>query len=98
MAIKTATVTARIQPEIKENAELILSQLGIPVSAFIDMAYRQVILKGGVPFSINLSGPQTKDSLTTTEFNQMMEKGLSQAKADESVPAEEVFNNIRMEL
>ena len=43
MAItKSANVTARIQPEIKENAEAILNKLGIPVSVFIDMTYRQV--------------------------------------------------------
>ena len=43
MAVKTANVTARIQPNIKEQAEEILERLGIPVSVFIDMAYRQVI-------------------------------------------------------
>ena len=48
MSAKTANVTARIQPEIKEQAEAILSQLGIPVSVFIDMAYRQVILQTGL--------------------------------------------------
>ena len=42
MAVKTANVTARIQPNIKEQAEEILERLGIPVSVFIDMAYRQV--------------------------------------------------------
>ncbi len=42
MAVKTANVTARIQPEIKEHAEAILEKLGIPVSVFIDMAYRQI--------------------------------------------------------
>ena len=31
MAVKTANVTARIQPEIKEHAEAILEKLGIPV-------------------------------------------------------------------
>lgn len=50
MSAKTANVTARIQPEVKEQAEAILAQLGIPVSVFIDMAYRQVILRDGVPF------------------------------------------------
>lgn len=55
MSAKTANVTARIQPEVKEQAEAILSQLGIPVSVFIDMAYRQVILRDGIPFSLELS-------------------------------------------
>ena len=36
MAVKTANVTARIQPNIKEQAEAILDRLGIPVSVFID--------------------------------------------------------------
>lgn len=37
MATKTANVTARIQLNIKEQAEVILDRLGIPVSVFIDM-------------------------------------------------------------
>ena len=35
MATKTANVTARIQPNIKEQAEAILDRLGIPVSVFM---------------------------------------------------------------
>ena len=55
MAIaKSANVTVRIQPEIKETAEAILSKLGIPVSVFIDMTYRQVIMHDGIPFSLDI--------------------------------------------
>ena len=65
MSAKTANVTARIQPEIKEQAEAILSQLGIPVSVFIDMAYRQVILRDGIPFSLDLATRlPTRDALS----------------------------------
>lgn len=52
--LKTANVTARIQPDIKETAEAILERLGIPVSVFIDMTYRQVIMHDGVPFSLEV--------------------------------------------
>ena len=65
MAGKTANVTARIQPSVKEQAEAILERLGIPVSAFIDMAYRQVIMRDGVPFSLNIPDKLvTRDNLT----------------------------------
>ena len=65
MSAETANVTARIQPEIKEQAEAILSQLGIPVSVFIDMAYRQVILRDGIPFSLDLATRlPTRDALS----------------------------------
>ena len=99
MATKTATVTARVQPDVKAQAETILEQLGIPVSAFIDMAYRQVILKNGLPFRVDLShSPVTMDCLSESEFHTMMAKGLEEAKADRSLPLKEAFDKIRAEI
>lgn len=96
MAAKTANVTARIQPEIKESAEAILEKLGIPVSVFIDMTYRQVIAKNGIPFE--LKAPRSiasRDVMTDSQFNAIMENGLMQAKADDSRTAKEVFAELR---
>jgi DNA-damage-inducible protein J len=99
MATKTANVTARIQPNIKEQAETILERLGIPVSVFIDMAYRQVIMRDGVPFSLNIPDKlTTKDSLTKAEFDTMMQTGLTQAKQDDSVSADKAFDQLKMEI
>lgn len=98
MATKTANVTARIQPNVKEQAEAILERLGIPVSVFIDMAYRQVIMRG-VPFSLNIPDKlTTKDSLTKAEFDTMMQTGLTQAKQDDSVSADNAFDQLKMEI
>lgn len=36
---KSASVYARIEPELKEQAEAILSALGIPISNAIDMFF-----------------------------------------------------------
>ena len=81
MATKTANVTARIQPNIKEQAEAILDRLGIPVSVFIDMTYRQVIMRDGVPFSLDIPDKLViRDSITQAEFDTMMQTGLAQAK------------------
>lgn len=99
MATKTANVTARIQPDIKESAEAILEKLGIPVSVFIDMTYRQVITNNGILFAINLPITiETRDELSDNQFNSMMEKGLLRAKANESKPAKEVFANLRKRI
>ena len=96
MAAKTANVTARIQPEIKESAEAILEKLGIPVSVFIDMTYRQVIAKNGVPFELKTSDVLvTRDAMTDAQFDSMMKKGLAQAVADDSSPAKDVFAELR---
>ena len=92
MAAKTANVTARIQPNINEQAEAILEKLGIPVSVFIDMTYRQVIMRDGVPFSLDIPDKFiTRDTLTKAEFDTMMQNGLTQAKCDDSVSVDEMM-------
>ena len=45
MATKTANVLARVEPDVKQQAEEIMSQLGIPVSVVINMLYKQIIMK-----------------------------------------------------
>jgi len=99
MAAKTANVTARIQPNIKEQAEAILERLGIPVSVFIDMTYRQVIMRDGIPFSLDIPDKLiTRDTLTKTEFDTMMQTGFIQAKKDHSVSVEEAFEQLKAEI
>ena len=94
MAVKTANVTARIQPNIKEQAEAILDRLGIPVSVFIDMTYRQVIMRDGVPFSLDIPDKFA----TKAEFDTMMQTGLSQAKRNDSVSVDEAFEQLKAEM
>ena len=99
MATKTANVTARIQQNIKEQAEAILERLGIPVSVFIDMTYRQVIMRDGVPFSLDIPDKlATRDSITQAEFNTMMQTGLAQAKRNDSLSVDEAFNQLKVEI
>ena len=99
MATKTANVTARIQPDIKEQAEAILDRLGIPVSVFIDMTYRRVIMRDGVPFSLDIPDKlATRDSITKTEFDTLMQTGLSQAKRNDSLSVDDAFNQLKAEI
>ena len=99
MATKTANVTARIQPNIKEQAEAILDRLGIPVSVFIDMTYRQVIMRDGVPFSLDIPDKlATRDSITQAEFNTMMQTGLAQAKRNDSLSVDEAFSQLKSKI
>ena len=98
MAAKTANVTARIEPNIKEQAEKILERLGIPVSVFIDMTYRQVIMRDGVPFSLDIPEKLVaKDTMSKAEFDAMMQTGLAQAKRDDSFSVDEAFNQLKVE-
>lgn len=42
MAAKSANLYARIEPDVKEQAEEILATLGIPASNAINMFYKQI--------------------------------------------------------
>lgn len=94
MASKTANVTARIMPEIKQQAERVLEQLGIPVSVLIDSLYRQIIMTGGIPYPLSIPSVPTRDTMTAAQFDEMPEKGLSQAKQGQGLPPDEAFEKI----
>ena len=100
MAIKSSNVAARVEPEIKEQAEAILAQLGISASNGINMFYRQIILWRGLPFrpSVPASRPLSLDEMTKEEFDAKMARGLAQAKAGEGAPADEFFASLRQEV
>ena len=57
----SANVTARVKPEIKRQAEAILDKIGLPVSVLIDTLYRQIIMTGGVPYSLTVPNLPTRD-------------------------------------
>ena len=47
---KSATLNLRIDPEVKQSAESVLSQLGLSMSAAVDLFLRQISLTGSIPF------------------------------------------------
>lgn len=53
--LKETTVTARINPELKKNAEIVLKQLSVSHSEVINMLYSLIVLRKGLPFDVKLS-------------------------------------------
>lgn len=93
MAAKTANVLARVEPDVKEQAEAIMAKLGIPASTVINMLYRQIIMTRSIPFTLSVpSAPIARDEMDTAAFNAMMEEGLSQAKAGQGYSLDEAFD------
>ena len=100
MALRSSNVVARVEPEIKEKAEAILSQLGISASNGINMFYRQIILWNGLPFrpSVPASAPKALGEMTKEEFDAKMSRAMAQAEAGEGMPADEFFSSLRQEV
>ena len=63
------------------------------------MADRQVIANNGVPFPVSLPRTiTTRDELTDSQFDSIMEQGLMQAKSDDSRLAKDVFADLRKKV
>ena len=88
---KSASVYARIDPDLKEQAEAILAALGIPTSNAIDMFFKQIVLKKGLPFEVRLpyEMPLNMAALTEEELNEEIEKGYEDTLAGRTKPLEQ---------
>ena len=97
MSTKSANLYARIEPDVKEQAESILSALGIPASNAINMFYKQIILQRGLPFDVKIPSAEPVDmsALSEEEMNAELEKGYADMVAGRTKPAKQVFADIR---
>lgn len=97
MAAKSANLYARIEPDVKEQAEGILSALGIPASNAINMFYKQIILQRGLPFEVKMPSARPVDvsALSESQMNAEFEKGYADMQAGCTRAASDVFSNIR---
>ena len=94
---KTSSIYTRVEPEIKEQAEQILSQLGIPVANAINLFLRQIVLRKGIPFDVSLPSnlPAHYAALPTEQFNAEIQKGFDSLEAGRTVSAEQVREKMR---
>lgn len=94
---KTANLYARIEPDVKEQAEGILSALGIPASNAINMFYKQIILHRGLPFEVKMPASRRVDAsvLSDAEMDAELEKGYADMKTGRTKSAKSTFADIR---
>lgn len=94
---RTSNIFARVEPEVKEQAEQVLEQLGIPMSNAIGMFLRQVVMQRGIPFEMKLpvNKPLAIDSLTKEQFDEEMQKGMDDIKAGRVYSADAVEDEMR---
>ncbi len=64
---KTAMVRARLEPELKDNAEGVFHRLGLNATQAITLFYRQVELRDGLPFDVVVPTATTKRTFEASE-------------------------------
>jgi DNA-damage-inducible protein J len=60
---KTKTVRARVEPELKAEAEATLEQIGLSPTAAITLFYRKIIQDQGLPFELRLPNAETREAM-----------------------------------
>lgn len=67
--LKTATVRARIEPTIKNKAEMVFKKFGLNASQAITLFFHQVCLVKGIPFDLKIPNEETLKAMKDVEFN-----------------------------
>ena len=94
---RTANVFARVEPEIKEQAENVLDQLGIPMSNAVGMFLRQVVIQRGIPFEMKLPAkrPLAMGELTKEQLDAELLKGMNEIENGQVFSADDVETEMR---
>ncbi len=67
---KSATIRARIDPDLKKEAEDIFEKLGLSTTQAITLFYQQVRLHRGLPFEVHIPNAATLRTFEETDAGQ----------------------------
>ena len=65
--LRAATINARIEPELKKRAEIILHKVGVSTAEAIRLFYSQVCLQNGLPFEVKIANKKTREAIAELE-------------------------------
>ncbi|MCP4297873.1 MAG: type II toxin-antitoxin system RelB/DinJ family antitoxin [Proteobacteria bacterium] len=77
---KTATIRARVEPDLKNKAEHVFSELGLTATEAITLFYKQVELRNAMPFDLAIPNKTTLQTFEDTDNGRNL---ISSEDADE---------------
>ena len=83
---KTEMIRARVEPDLKHEAEAVFSQLGLSTTEAITLFYKQVTLHHGLPFAVRLPNAETREALRQARESENLTEydGVEDLKAAQS--------------
>ena len=84
---KTAMIRARTEPELKNTVERIFETLGLSCSEAINLFFRQVKLRKGLPFEVKIPNKETLRVMQDVDEK----RGLGKAR-----DAEDLFKKLKI--
>lgn len=71
---KSEIIRARIEPDLKHDAEEIFKKLGLSSSQAIVLFYQQVITSRGLPFDLKIPNETTQNAILDSLLNRNLKK------------------------
>lgn len=93
MTTKYADIHIKVNPEIKEQSEAVLQQIGISMSDLINMTLRRVIYERDIPFETSIGAPAELTINTKKDLLKVFNDIASQDDSD-LLAEEEAFSKI----
>ena len=95
---RTATLSIRIEPQAKSEAEKVFHALGISMSDAINVFFKQVAYRHAIPFELEV--PYVPTDLDATNWSKEkltseIQKGISSAKEETTYASDEVFDMLK---
>lgn len=95
---KSTTMNLRVNPMIKQQAEDVLKQLGVPMATAVDMFLRQITLTGGIPFDVSLPkvpAAINADAMTVEQLRAELMAGYEDMRQGNTQHASAAFAKFR---
>jgi len=71
MSGETINLSIRMEKELKEQAELLFSELGMNMTTALNIFVRQSVRQGKIPFEITLNRPNAETLASLREIEDM---------------------------
>ena len=65
--VKMATVTARVDENVKKEAETLFKKMGLNMSTAMNLFLKKCILEQGIPFELKVPNKETLKAMQETE-------------------------------
>ncbi len=79
---KTANINLRIDPKIKEQAEIVYDKLGLTLADAINIFLKKSITEDGLPFDLKKTSLQIEQEMIAKEARLVMYGSLASQNAD----------------
>jgi addiction module RelB/DinJ family antitoxin len=66
-------INIRIDDNLKEEAESVLGELGLTMSAAVNILMKQVVMRGGLPFAVILPQRQTIENKRKENLDSLLD-------------------------